>query len=141
MATATASLMTSAPPETLWALWSDPPSWPAWNPQAVSATLDGPFAAGTTATLVTKQGRHPITIIEVVPGKRFTLETKMPAMVLRFTCAIDAVDNGTRISQSAEVTGPASVLFGKPVAEQIGQHLPEILAALKETAEKRTAVG
>jgi len=136
MPSAGASLSTSASPARLWALWSDPPSWPNWNPDVLSATLNGPFATGTTGTLVTKQARHNITITAVNPGRGFTLEAKpMPVMTLRFTCQIEPVGSGAKIGQSVEVGGFAAKLMGKPMAEQIARTFPAILEALRNAAE------
>lgn len=38
-------------------------------------TLNGPFAAGTTGTMKTKQGTRQIQLADVVPGRSFRLET------------------------------------------------------------------
>ena len=142
MANAGASLATSASPERLWRIWSDPPTWSSWNPDVRSATLNGPFAVGTTGTLVTKQARHKITITALERGRSFTLEAKpMPVMVLRFTCRIDPSDAGATIGQSVEVAGLLAALFGKPMAEQIALTFPPILEALKKTAESAAATG
>src|SRR5215469_13195595 len=114
------ALQTSASPQRVWSIWSHPETWHTWNPDVISASLDGPLRTGTTGTLVTKQARHKIVIVAVTPERSFALEAKpMPGMVLRFTCAIEPLAQGSRIAQSVEVTGFAGALFGRPMAKQI----------------------
>jgi hypothetical protein len=131
------TLTTAAPAARVWDIWSQPETWHEWNPDVVSASLDGPFKVGTTGTLVTKQARHKICFTAIDPQRSFTLEAKpMPGMVLRFTCQIAPLPNGSRIGQSVEVAGPLSALFGRPMAKQIAASFEPILAALKNKAEQ-----
>ena len=43
--------LADAPRERVWALWTDIPGWPSWNPGVVRAELDGPPAEGATGTV------------------------------------------------------------------------------------------
>jgi|SRR5579884_1787847 len=134
------TLKTSAPAERVWQIWSHPQTWSSWNPDVVSASLDGPFAVGTAGTLVTKQARHKIVFTAIDPGRSFTLEAKpMPGMLLRFTCQIESLSDGSRIGQSVEVQGPMALLFGRPMAKQIAATFEPILDALKNRAESGVA--
>lgn len=38
----------AAPPEVVWRVLSDLASWPAWNPDVKSMTVEGPLVEGTT---------------------------------------------------------------------------------------------
>ena len=69
MATNERSVETTASPQAAWKIWSDASTWPEWNPDVQSMTLTGPFAAGTTGTMKTKQGTRAIQLTEVVAGK------------------------------------------------------------------------
>lgn len=61
------------PVERAWRLLSDPAAWPTWGPTVRAATLDGPFASGTTGTVTTVVGlRLPFTLREVVPGSSWS---------------------------------------------------------------------
>ncbi|MEQ9336802.1 MAG: SRPBCC family protein, partial [Miltoncostaeaceae bacterium] len=68
-------------PATAWSLWSDVGSWPVWNPECVSATLDGPAGEGTVLDLTLRhpRGREFITrprVSATVPGREFGWETR-----------------------------------------------------------------
>ena len=131
------TLDTTALPERVWQIWSHPETWSTWNPDVVSASLDGPFAVGTTGTLVTKQSRSRIIFTAINPGRSFTLEAKpMPGMQLRFTCQIEPRSAGSRIGQSVEVAGIMGAVMGRPMAKQIAASFEPILAALKARAER-----
>src|ERR1700736_3538495 len=54
------SVETSASPATVWKIWSNTATWQEWNPDVQSMTLNGPFAAGTTRTMQTKQATRQI---------------------------------------------------------------------------------
>jgi uncharacterized protein YndB with AHSA1/START domain len=62
-----------APAERLWELLTDLESWPHWGPSVRSATLDGPFAAGTRGTVTTAVGaRLPFEITAFDPPHRWS---------------------------------------------------------------------
>jgi hypothetical protein len=136
---ARATMRTSAPPPTVWDIWSDTGTWAKWNPDVISARLDGPLLPGTTGTLVTKAARHNIIISTVMPGRMFALEARLlPGVMLRFTCAIEPSGDGSQIGQSVDVCGLASRLFGRRMAVLIARTFPPILTALRSEAESRT---
>jgi len=133
-------LKTTASPDRIWSIWSHPETWATWNPDVISASVDGPFATGATGTLVTKQARHKIVFTAVSPKRSFTLQAKpMPGLLLRFTCQIDVLPDGSCIGQSVEVAGPLSLVIGRPMAKQIAQSFDPVLVALKGRAEQAEA--
>jgi len=64
------SAETDASRGAVWALWSDPTGWPKFDPNIPipSASIDGPFAAGTTGKLKPKGG----------PTSSFTIDAAEP---------------------------------------------------------------
>ena len=131
------SVETSATPQTVWKVWSDTPTWQEWNPDVQSMTLNGPFASGTTGTMVTKQGTRQIQLTEVVPGRSFRLETTViPLTRFAFECKVDGGSSGkTTISQAIRVGGPLGGLVGGMMARQIADTFPPLLQGLARKAE------
>jgi hypothetical protein len=131
------SVETSASPQAAWKLWSDVSTWPDWNPDVQSMTLNGPFAAGTTGTMKTKQGTRAIQLTEVVPGKSFRLETTViPLTRFAFECKVSAGPAGkTIISQSIQVGGPLGGVVGGMMGRQIADTFPALLQGLARKAE------
>ena len=131
------SVETKASPQTAWKLWSDTSTWPEWNPDVQSMTLNGPFAAGTTGTMKTKQGTRAIQLTEVAPGQSFRLETTViPLTRFAFVCKVSPGSAGkTTLSQSIQVGGPLGGLLGGMMGKQIADTFPALLQGLARKAE------
>jgi hypothetical protein len=131
------SVETTASPQAAWKIWSDTNSWPEWNPDVQSMTLNGPFAAGTTGTMKTKQGTRAIQLTEVVPGTSFRLETTViPLTRFAFACKVSAGPAGkTTLSQAIRVGGPLGGLVGGMMGKQIADTFPALLQGLARKAE------
>jgi hypothetical protein len=100
-------------------------------------TLNGPFAAGTTGTMVTKQGTRAIQLTEVVPGQSFRLETTaFPLTRFAFECKVSGDPGGkTTISQAIVVGGPLGGVVGGMMGRQIADTFPALLQGLARKAE------
>ena len=131
------SAETAASPQTVWKIWSDTTTWQEWNPDVQSMSLNGPFAAGTTGTMKTKQGTRQIQLTEVIPGRSFRLETTViPLTRFAFDCQVDTGPTGkTTISQAIRVGGPLGGLVGGMMARQIADTFPPLLQGLARKAE------
>jgi len=131
------SVETKASPEAVWRIWSDTSTWPQWNSDVQAMALNGPFAAGTTGTMKTKQGTRQIQLTDVVPGKSFRLETTViPLTRFAFECQVAAGPAGnTTISQGIRVGGPLGGLVGGMMSRQIADTFPPLLQGLARKAE------
>ena len=143
MASNERSVETVASPQTVWKVWSDASTWQEWNPDVQSMTLNGPFAAGTTGTMKTKQGTRAIELTEVVPGKSFRLETTViPLTRFAFECQVAAGPTGkTTIRQGIRVGGPLGGVVGGMMGRQIADTFPALLQGLARKAEASEARG
>jgi uncharacterized protein YndB with AHSA1/START domain len=131
------SVETSASPAAVWRVWSDTTTWPDWNPDVQAMTLNGPFAAGTTGTMKTKQGTRQVQLAEVVPGRSFRLETTViPLTRFAFECQVASGPAGkTTISQAISVGGPLGGVVGGMMGRQIADTFPALLQGLARKAE------
>jgi uncharacterized protein YndB with AHSA1/START domain len=131
------SVETSASSAAVWKIWSDTSTWAEWNPDVQSMTLNGPFAAGTSGTMKTKQGTRQVQLTEVVPGRSFRLETTViPLTRFAFECEVVAGPAGkTTISQAIRVGGPLGGLVGGMMGSQIANTFPALLQGLARKAE------
>jgi uncharacterized protein YndB with AHSA1/START domain len=131
------SVETSASPAAVWKIWSDTSTWQEWNPDVQSMTLNGPFAAGTSGTMKTKQGTRQVQLTEVVPGRSFQLETTViPLTRFAFECQVVAGPTGkTTISQCIRVGGPLGGVLGGMMAPQIANTFLPLLQGLARKAE------
>jgi uncharacterized protein YndB with AHSA1/START domain len=137
------SVETSASPAAVWKVWSDTATWPEWNPDVQSMTIDGPFAAGSTGTMKTKQGTRQIQLSDVVPGRSFRLQTTViPLTRFAFECQVVAGPAGkTTISQAIRVGGPLGGVVGGMMGRQIADTFPALLQGLARKAEANEGRG
>ena len=137
------SVETTASPQAAWKIWSDTSTWPEWNPDVQSMTLNGPFAPGTTGTMKTKQGTRAIQLTEVVPGTSFRLETRViPLTRFAFVCKVSPSSAGkTILSQAIVVGGPLGGLVGGMMGKQIADTFPALLQGLARKAEGSAGRG
>jgi Polyketide cyclase / dehydrase and lipid transport len=137
------SVETKASPQTAWKIWSDANTWSEWNPDVQSMALNGPFAAGTTGTMKTKQGTRAIQLTEVVPGQSFRLETTViPLTRFAFVCKVSPGSAGkTTLSQCIQVGGPLGGLVGGMMGKQIADTFPALLQGLARKAEATEGRG
>jgi hypothetical protein len=132
------TMQVKASPEQVWRIWSDVGTWSRWNPDVLSASIDGPFATGATGQMTTKAGgRHAITLGPVRPGRSFELETSpIPLGRFAFICEVrSAGDDSSTISQSISIGGPLGPLYSAMMAGRIAAGFEPILNGLKSAAE------
>jgi Polyketide cyclase / dehydrase and lipid transport len=128
---------TTAAPEEVWKIWSDPSTWPEWNPDVLSVRLDGPFAPGTTGQMRTKAGgQHRIRLDSVEPGRAFQLtSTALPMSQFSFRCEIVPIGTGSRISQAVTINGPLAFLLSPMMGEKVADSFGPLLDGLARRAE------
>lgn len=132
------TLETSASPERVWRYWSDVSTWPEWNPDVLSITIDGPFAGGTSGRMRTRTGgEHAITLRDVQPGRSFRLETAALPLA-RFVFRCEVRPSGTDvavISRSVTMHGLLGPAFSAVMGRRIAEGFEAILSGLKAAAE------
>jgi uncharacterized protein YndB with AHSA1/START domain len=133
---------TTATPEQVWARYADPASWPAWDHETESVTVEGPMAVGTRGRLKPKGG--PTTtfeFVEVEPGRGFTDVTRLPLTRLplarlEFSHRIEPDGEATRFTHRVTITGPLSPLFARVVGRNVAAGLPGAMCTLARLAEE-----
>ena len=131
------SRTTTAPPERVWNLWSDPGNWTRWNSGIKSLQINGPLVSGATARMETTQGsKHEVTFANVERPRGFSLSTRgVPGTTFIFFCEIAPKDSGSTISQSVAFSGPLAFLVGPLLGPQMANHFVPVLDDLASAAE------
>ena len=126
------TVTSSAPPEAVWALWSDPASWSSWDPAVESVAFEGHFGEGAAGRMVLTGGvEAPITIEIVEPGARFLDRLAMGDLVIEIDHVVVATDGGSEITVNTTVTGTGADDIGPMVTADS----PRAMAALVALAE------
>jgi uncharacterized protein YndB with AHSA1/START domain len=127
--------------ERVWAIWTDIPRWPNWNPGVGHAQLDGPVAEGATGTVRGVGGpTSTLTVIKIEPERRFVTEASERLMRLRFEHELgDSGDGQLRITQRVQMTGLATPLMRRTVGPRLERSIPVALDNLVELAKGQPA--
>jgi hypothetical protein len=135
------SELTSAPPEEVWGLWSDVPSWSVWDEGMASCALKGSFAPGETIVMTPKGAPQPIEgkLIEVVPNDRFVDETHLPFGTIRATHTIKREGEKSRVTHTfeAEVAPEHAEMFEKAIWSNMEKGVPQSVRNIAKLAEER----
>ena len=123
---------TSAGAEAVWALWSDPSTWAAWDPAVEGVRLEGPFEAGAVGTMTLTGGIEAEVTLEVVePGARYLDRLTLGDLTIRIDHVVRDTDEGAEITVTTVVTGPGA----EDVGPMVVADAPKALAALVAGAE------
>lgn len=119
---------TTAPPEAVWALWTDAGTWKDWDKGLKSAVHEGAMAEGTKGTIMPLEGPSAtFTVTALEPGTSYTFRTGLPLASL--TVAREITGTGpTRFRHSVSFAGPLAGYWA-------GQFGPGFRAALPPTME------
>ncbi|HEV3154006.1 MAG TPA: SRPBCC family protein [Candidatus Baltobacteraceae bacterium] len=131
------SRKTAAPPDRVWALWSDPSNWSTWNSGIQSAELDGLVANGKKGRMTTNRGTvHDVTFHDVREERGFSMSMAGPPMTtFTFNCEITPDGSGSTIAQNVAMTGPTAFLFGAMMGDEMAKHFVPVLDDLAKAAE------
>jgi uncharacterized protein YndB with AHSA1/START domain len=131
------SRSTTASPERVWSVWSDPNNWNRWNTGISSCELSGPLVSGATGRMQTTRGsKHAVTFADVEPPRRFTLSMSGPPLTtFTFICEVKPNGSGSTIAQSIAFSGPLAFVFGPLLGEQLANHFVPVLDGLAAAAE------
>jgi len=131
---------TTAAPQTIWRLWSDPNHWSGWNSGVKSAKVDGPLSDGMKGEMTTSRGSvHGVTFHGVVPGRGFSMSMGGPPLTtITFSCEITPDGVGSTVAQNVAFSGPLAFIFGSMMGDEMAKRFVPVLEDLVRTAEART---
>lgn len=130
------SIHINALPEEIFREYTDVASWKSWDPELLSSSLDGIFCEGATGRLKPRKGPPALFMIsEVSVNCSFTVESKLPFCIMRFTHELIPEGGTTKVIHGVEFHGPLAFVFTKIIGKQIYKSLPVTLAGLKRRVE------
>jgi uncharacterized protein YndB with AHSA1/START domain len=130
----------AAPPDAIFRIYADVEQWPSWDPDTKQASLQGPFQVGSRGRLTpTKGSTVPMLLTEVVPGRCFTVESKIPLFRMVFEHELMPVAGATEVVHRVTFSGLLSFILGPMLTKQLNVGLPITLRKLKALAEARGA--
>lgn len=121
----------------IWQHWTDVSKWPKQDESLQSAELLGEFKIGSIIILKPKGSpKVKVKLTEVTKDKSFSSIGKLPLAKLRFSHKIKTVKQGVSFTQSIEISGPLSGLFGKMMGNKMASNLEKRMIKLAKIASK-----
>jgi uncharacterized protein YndB with AHSA1/START domain len=121
---ATVTVVAPADRAATWARWSDLAAWPEWNPNCLSAALEGPLAPGTRLEL---QLRHPrgrdfwtrprLTAVE--PESRMDWAATSLGVAATTATSLAPEPDGTRVTVELDVTGRMAFSYRLTLSDRV----------------------
>lgn len=127
-----------ATPETIWALLTDAPGYPSWNPTV--DRIDGQIALGQRVKVYAKlsPGRaFPVKVIELVPGQRMIWRGGMPFGLFKGERTFQLTprpDGSVEFSMEEVFSGLLSPLIERSIPD-MQPAFDEFASGLKKQAE------
>lgn len=132
-------ISTRASPAAIFAIYADVANWHSWDPDTKRASIAGPFCVGARGTLTpTKGATVPMLLTEVDPGRRFTVESKIPLFRMVFEHELKPAAGATEIVHRVTLSGPLKHVIGRMLIKQLNAGLPVTLERLKRLAEAQS---
>ena len=125
-----ASTTIEASPENIWAILTDAPAFPEWDPGV--DRIEGRIAPGEKITAFSKlsPGRaFPVKVSEFVPGRKMTWIGGMPLGLFKGERTFTLTPQG---NGSVEFT--LREVFSGPLLPLIGRSLPDLTASFEQFA-------
>ena len=113
---------TSRNPSEVFALWADPATWSAWDPEVKSVTFDSPATLGKRGKLQPANGpalRFSITAFRL--DEAFTDTGSLPGARLEFEHFVETVDGGSLVTVTVRVHGILSPLWARILAPSMSE--------------------
>lgn len=126
---------TTAPPEAVWALWTDAGTWKDWDKGLKSAEHEGAMAVGSKGRIIPLEGpSSAFEVITLVPGQSYSFRTGLPLASL----TVDREITGTaptRFRHTVSLSGPLAGYWSGQFGPGFRAALPPTMEALADLAE------
>jgi uncharacterized protein YndB with AHSA1/START domain len=128
----------SAPPSTVWSVWTDPAEWPGGVID--TANIDGDFAVGAKITIKVQGGlANTSTVTQLEPPRRWIAVSKFPGLTMTYEHLIESADGGTVVREHVMLTGPFAGVAAGLMGDRIAQTFAQTTARIACLAEARHA--
>ncbi|MEO0468164.1 MAG: SRPBCC family protein [Bacteroidota bacterium] len=128
---------TSAPAESIWAIWTDVPNWKAWDSGLKDASLMGAFVLHAKGEILSLEGRKSsFEIVEYEAGKTYTMKTRLPLGRLYVKRFLTEENGTTQFTHEVWFAGLSRGLFASAFGKKFRAMLPDVLDNIKTIAEQ-----
>jgi hypothetical protein len=123
---------------TIFAIYADVANWPMWDPDAKSASIEGPFVSGAIGQVVPHGGpTSKLHFTQVVDQKSFQVQCKLPLCTMRFDYGLQPKGAATLATHRVTFEGLLAPVFGRLIGSGMRKTLPKALDQLAALSRQR----
>ena len=134
-----AEIKIAATPQTVWEVLTDLRSWPSWNPEVKSMSLDGELAKGSVFRWKAGPGTITSTIQSVEPPRLIAWTGRTFGIKARHAYRLEQRDNETLVQTEESYEGLVSRVLRGTLQKTLDKGLSDGLRCLKTESERRSA--
>jgi hypothetical protein len=127
--------------DSVWATWTDLPSYTSWDPREEEMRVDTSFGVGATGFSKQRGGRpgSVFRVVRVEPKTRWVNEVPLPGGTLTIDHVLTEVGlRKTHVLKRYVVEGPMAIAFRLVFAKGIRKDAPGTFAALENEVRRRS---
>ena len=132
------STTSSASAKTIWQIYIDIPKWTDWHDNILECHIDGSFEPGSKGGMRVQGNPRPLpfVLLEVQDEIMFTDLTEIAGANIVFAHLLEKTSEGTRITHTVTISGPAWEQIASTLGKQLENGLPQTIELLARLAEK-----
>jgi uncharacterized protein YndB with AHSA1/START domain len=138
-ATAEGELQIAAPPDTVWAVITDLPAWPTWNPDVKSMAFEGPLEPGSMFRWKSGSASLVSTLKSVDAPREIGWTGVTMGIHAVHVFHFEPSDGGTRARSAESFRGFIPSVLKKYSRKVLQRGIDGILRSLKTEAERRAS--
>lgn len=128
---------TTAPPETIWKIWTDVSNWKDWDTGLKDASVKAGFELNARGEIISLEGRRSkFTVVAFETNKSYTFKTKLPLGALFIKRTLEIKNGTTYFTHEVWFKGLSSGIFAKKLGPKFRKMLPLVMENIKTIAEK-----
>jgi Polyketide cyclase / dehydrase and lipid transport len=138
----TSTLEAGVAPAAVWeSAYADAATWPRWNAELKSASLDRPLGQGAEARIVFRTGlRLRFRVVEFDSGRLFTDEARLPGARMGHRHLVEPMPGGgCRLTNTIYIDGRLAGLWRRILGPAATRSLPDAQRAAVDLASQGTA--
>jgi carbon monoxide dehydrogenase subunit G len=131
-----------APPETVWAVYTDVERWPEWTEamKKIERLDEGPLKLGSTAHVEAAGAPASVfTVTEFTDGRSFTWETKARGVKGVAFHRLGPDGDGTKVTLGVQMSGIMATLLGPMIRSIARRNVRMEAEGLKRRCESQAA--
>jgi uncharacterized membrane protein len=136
------SVQIEAPPERVWAVYTDVERWPDWSPviRKIERLEDERLALGSTARIEAKGGPPSVwTVTEFTDGRSFSWKSSARGVKLMAWHLIEADGAGSKVKLGVRMSGLMATIFAPFLRRVAKRNVKTEAEGLKRRCEGLTA--